>query len=106
LCIRAKLRGSPKALVTKVVEETLQPAWLMTQGMVISLKMKVTEMGYRGSKSVIGEIITVKEQRVDGSSIFMSYTKYCKVYSKASGNPVYRLIYNKIIIEFILSLFI
>jgi hypothetical protein len=39
----------------------------MTQGMVISLKMKVTEMGYRGSKSVI-DTITVKEQRVDGSS--------------------------------------
>ena len=95
MCIRAKLRGSPKALVTKVVEETLQPAWLMTQGTVTSLKMKVTEMGDRGSKSVIGESITVKEQRVDGSSIF---NKYCKVYSKTPGNPVYRLIYNKIII--------
>ena len=38
-------------------------------------------MGYRGSKSVIGlslhRPITVKEQRVDGSSVF----KYCKVYS-------------------------
>ena len=92
MCIRAKLRGSPKALVTKVVEETLQPAWLMPQGMVTSLKMKVTEMGDRGSKSVIFESITVKEQRVDGSSIFMFLalpTKYCKVYSKASGNPMY-----------------
>ena len=101
MCIRAKLRGSPKALVTKVVEETLQPAWLMTQGMVTSLKMKVTEMGDRGSKSVIyasHESITVKEQRVDGSSIFMFHTKYCKVYSKTPGNPVYILIYNKIII--------
>jgi hypothetical protein len=39
----------------------------MTQGMVISLKMKITEMGDRGSKSVI-DTITVKEQRVDGSS--------------------------------------
>ena len=43
-------------------------------------------MGYRGSKSIIGEKIIVKEQRVDGSSIF---NKYCKVYSKAPGNPVY-----------------
>ncbi len=52
-CKRAKLRGSPKALVTKVVKETLQLAWLMTQGMVISLKMMVTEMGDRGSKSFL-----------------------------------------------------
>ena len=42
----------------------------MSQGSVISLKMKelVPEMGNRGSKSVIIEIITVKEQRADGSS--------------------------------------
>ena len=72
MCKRAKLRGSPKTLVTKVVKETLQPAWLMPQGMVISLKMKVTEMGDRGSKSAICRrklYIAVKEQRVDGSSI-------------------------------------
>ena len=37
--------------------------------MVISLKMKVTEMGDRGSKSAICNNIVVKEQRVDGSSI-------------------------------------
>ena len=46
-------------------------------------------MGYRGSKSVIyasHENITVKEQRVDGSSIFMFHTKYCKVYSSPQGN--------------------
>ena len=41
----------------------------MPQGMVISLKMKVTEMGDRGSKSAICNNIAVKEQRVDGSSI-------------------------------------
>ena len=69
MCKRAKLRGSPKTLVTKVVKETLQPAWLMPQGTVISLKMKVTEMGDRGSKSAICNNIAVKEQRVDGSSI-------------------------------------
>lgn len=38
-------------------------------------------MGYRGSKSVI--CYTVKEQRVDGSSILF---KYCKVYSSPQGN--------------------
>ena len=53
MCIRAKFQGSLKALVTKVVKETLQLAWLMPQGMVTSLKMKVTEMGDRGSKSGI-----------------------------------------------------
>jgi hypothetical protein len=41
----------------------------MTQGKVISLKILVIGMGDRGSKSVIRENITVKEQRVDGSSI-------------------------------------
>ena len=41
----------------------------MTQGKVISKEMKETEMGDRGSKSVIFETITVKEQRVDGSLI-------------------------------------
>lgn len=42
----------------------------MTEGIVISLKILVIGMGYRGSKSVIGETVTVKEQRVDGSSVF------------------------------------
>ena len=36
-CKRAKHRGSPKALVTKVIREILLPAWLMPQGMVTSL---------------------------------------------------------------------
>jgi len=48
---RAKLRKSPKALVTKVIKETLLLAPLMTGGKVRSLKMMVTEMGDRGSKS-------------------------------------------------------
>ena len=59
-----KLRGHPKALVTKDIKETLNLAWLMIQGMVISLEMMETEMGYRGSNSVN---MAVKEQRVDGS---------------------------------------
>jgi hypothetical protein len=40
----------------------------MTEDTVISLKILVIEMGDRGSKSVIFDMITVKEQRVDGSS--------------------------------------
>ena len=84
LWIETKLRGSPKALVTKVAEETLQPAWLMTQGMVTSLEMNESEMGDRGSKS--DSHISEKEQRVDGFSVLK---KYCKVYSKCQGNLVF-----------------
>jgi hypothetical protein len=71
MCKRAKLRGSPKALITKDKTETSDLAQLITEGKVISLKILVIEMGYRGSKSVICENITVKEQRVDGSSVFI-----------------------------------
>jgi len=42
----------------------------MIEGIVTSLKILVIEMGDRGSKSVIRETVTVKEQRVDGSSVF------------------------------------
>jgi LAGLIDADG DNA endonuclease family protein len=63
-CKRTKLRGSPKALVTKVIKETFLLASLMIEGMVTSLKM--IEM-----KWVIADLNQakpVKEQRVDGSS--------------------------------------
>ena len=85
MCIRAQLRGSPKALITKLFRETLKVASLMPEGIVISLEMigiyykknkKKTkifflEMGDRGSKSLcIFKNKSVKEQRVDGSSIY------------------------------------
>jgi len=38
-CKRAKLRRSPKVLITKVIKETLLLAWSMTQGKVISLEI-------------------------------------------------------------------
>jgi len=41
-------------------------------------------MGNRGSKS--DSLISVKEQRVDGYSVFK---KYCKVYSRCQGNLVF-----------------
>jgi hypothetical protein len=79
-CKRAKFRGHPKALVTKVIREILLPAWLMTQGMVTSL---VSIVNY-GKLFLIADMWTiadlnhfyysiqdnkgVKEQRVDGSS--------------------------------------
>jgi len=68
-CKRAKYQGSPKALVTKVVKETLQLAWLMTQGMVKSLVdiwviMVLNHPCLRAECKQQG----VKEQRVDGSS--------------------------------------
>ena len=77
MCTRAKFRGSPKALITKDKMETSYPASLMIEGIVTSLKILVIGMGDRGSKSIIRETITVKEQRVDGSPVFIC----CKVYS-------------------------
>lgn len=58
----------------------------MTGGIVRSLEILDTNqgMGDRGSKS--DSLISVKEQRVDGSSVFK---RYCKVYSKCQGNLVF-----------------
>ena len=62
MCIRAKLRGSPKALITKLFRETFKVASLMPEGIVKSLEMIgiyykkknffFLEMGDRGSKSL------------------------------------------------------
>lgn len=86
LWIGAKLRGSPKALITKLLVEKLVVASLMIEGIVTSLEIFdiVQIMGDRGSKS--DSHISVKEQRADGSSIFY---KYCKVCSKCQGNLVF-----------------
>ena len=51
--------------------ETSYPAQLITEGIVISLKILVIGMGNRGSKSAIDNSVAVKEQRVDGSSVFI-----------------------------------
>lgn len=51
--------------------ETSYLAQLTTEGIVISLKILVIGMGNRGSKSAINNSIVVKEQRVDGSSVFI-----------------------------------
>ena len=67
MCKRAKLRKSPKALITNDKRETFYLASLMIEGIVISLKILVIEMGDRGSKSKLLDF--VKEQRVDGSSV-------------------------------------
>ena len=72
MCKRAKFRASPKALITKDKKEASYLAQLITEGIVISLEILVIEMGDRGSKSVIFEMIIVKEQRVDGSSITLN----------------------------------
>ena len=68
LCKRTKLRRSPKALITKDKRETSYLASFIAEGIVISLEIIVISMGNRGPKSVILEMVTVKEQRVDGSS--------------------------------------
>ena len=86
LWIRAKLRGSPKTLITKLHKEIFKVVPLMTGNIVTSLEIFGVNqrMGDRGSKS--DSHISVKEQRVDGSSVF---EKYCKVYSKYQGNLVF-----------------
>ncbi len=83
--IETKLRGHPKALITKLFEETLKVALLMIKGIVTSLEIIGANqwMGNRGSKS--DSHISVKEQRVDGFSIS---SRYCKVYSMCQGNLV------------------
>ena len=82
-CKRAKLRGNPKALITKDKTETSYPASLMIEGIVISLKILAIEMGDRGSKSRIKKVILVKEQRVDGSSIMYIIVRCILVTGKA-----------------------
>jgi hypothetical protein len=72
MCKRIKLRGSPKALITKDRMETSYLALLITEGIVISLKILVIGMGNHGSKSATGKSLAVKEQRVDGSSVFIT----------------------------------
>ena len=82
-CKRAKHRGSPKALVTKVIREIWLPAWLMTQGMVTSLVFifeklllvvdmwVIAVLSHPYFKAECKQAInskSVKEQRVDGSS--------------------------------------
>jgi hypothetical protein len=86
LWIGAKFRGNPKALITKLYKETYRVAPLMSGDTVISLEiLDINQgMGNRGSKS--DSLISVKEQRVDGSSVFF---KYCKVYSKCQRNLVF-----------------
>lgn len=77
-CKRAKHRGSPKALVTKVIREILLLAWLTPQGKVRSLVFIfekllwvvdmwiITDLNHPYLKAECKE--DVKEQRVDGSS--------------------------------------
>lgn len=67
MCKIAKLRRSPKALITKLKKEISKVAPLMPGGIVISLEILVIKMGDRVSKS--NNKIFVKEQRVVGSSI-------------------------------------
>ena len=94
-CKKAKHRGNPKALVTKVIKETFLLAWLMTQGMVTSLvfinlfldseklnivvdiwAIAVLSHFYFNAKckqeSLRLNSKNVKEQRVDGFSITLN----------------------------------
>ena len=62
-------------------------AQLITAGIVISLEILAIEMGNRGSKSVIYKNIIVKEQRVDGSSIYKNlYIVRCTLVAGKAGS--------------------
>lgn len=58
--------------------------WTNYSGIVISQNMNESEMGYRGSKSVVYENTAVKEQRVDGSW----HNHVFKVYSNGFRNKL------------------
>jgi hypothetical protein len=90
LWIETKIRGLPKALITKLFKETLKVALLVIKGVVTLLEIICINqwMGNRGSKS--DSLISVKEQRVDG--FFTSSSGCDKMYSKCLGNLVF--IYN------------
>ena len=66
-----KLSNSGEALKLKVPSYSWKTisGWTNHSCMVTSLKMRENQMGNRGSKSVLGKINTVKEQRVYGSCI-------------------------------------
>ena len=64
MCLRAKFRGSPKALITKDKKLLIRP---IHGGIVTSLKIIVIGMGDRGSKSIIGGGINLSS--VPGSRI-------------------------------------
>lgn len=62
----------------------------MTEGIVISLEILVIGMGDRGSKSVIFEMIAVKEQRVDGYSYSIRLDCVrCTLVAGRSGSCLY-----------------
>ena len=67
-----KLPNSGDTLKLKVPSYSWKAisGWINDSGKVTSLKMRETEMGNRGSKSVLTNN-TVKEQRVDGSWDFI-----------------------------------
>lgn len=84
-CKIIKLRVSLKALVTKVVKETLLLAWLMSQGMVTLLEIAVMQWVI----VYLNQALPVKEQRVDGysNSMYLDFVWYTLV----AGKPVFGL---------------
>jgi hypothetical protein len=58
--------GNTLKLIVPSYSRKVISGWSNYSGMVISYMMKETEMGNRGSKSVLASS-TVKEQRVNGS---------------------------------------
>lgn len=74
--------------------------WSNYSGTVTSQKMNESEMDHRGSKSVISENITVKEQRVDGHrcvNLTLTHLRYALV--GFERNYQLRILSNQLIIQ-------
>jgi Proton-conducting membrane transporter len=81
-CTRTKFRGTPKALITKIIKETFLLAPVMNGGMVISLKMKVMKWDIAD----LNQIYSVKEQRVDGSLTLYFFVIRCTLVAGKTGS--------------------
>jgi len=77
MAVKLSNSGDPLKLMVPSYNRKVISGWSNYSGMVTSPKMKETEMGYRGSKSVFISNI-VKEQRVDGSWYIKSKPMYLR----------------------------
>jgi len=74
LCLQLSNSGEALKLIVPSRSWKAMSGWSNYSGMVTSYKMNENEMGYRGSKSdTANKIVSVKEQRVDGSYLGSLY---------------------------------
>ena len=67
LCLKLSNSGNTlKLLILNYIRKNIS-GWINYSGIVISKKIRETNMGYRGSKSALCGSFVVKEQRADGN---------------------------------------